>query len=70
MKIVNTVDQDFFQQNVVNAYKQRKEYQAEKQQRNFEMTQMMYNIIMSSNQITSGKQILIMSLQQDIREEL
>lgn len=56
MQIVNTVDSNFFQANIPNGYRLRKEHEAEKRSRKFEVTKYMYDLIKGSNQITNGKQ--------------
>ena len=49
LQIVNSVDPTFFQENISNGYKQRKEHDAEKRARKFEVTKLMYDLIKGSN---------------------
>jgi hypothetical protein len=52
---VNTVDEGFFEKNIPNAYKQRKEHEAEKKMRQVEISSFMLDLITNSNQIVRSK---------------
>ena len=54
IQIVNSVMPSFFEENIRNGYKQRKENEAEKKQRKFEVTTFMYKLITSSNHLCTG----------------
>lgn len=52
---MNTVDPDFFQKNIPEAYRLRKNLDNERKQKNFEITNFMFNLISQSNQVCKGK---------------
>jgi hypothetical protein len=54
LNIVNTVDPSYFRENIKWAYKQRKDFKVQKEQKKCEMSTFMYELIKSSNQITTG----------------
>lgn len=53
--IINTVDPTYFGRNIRHSYEMRKLESARNSQRQCTITEQMYNLIVNSNQITTGK---------------
>jgi hypothetical protein len=53
--MINTIDSDFFERNIPEAFRQRLEHHGEKNQKMVEVLPFFYDVITNSKMISNGK---------------